>query len=185
MTWLENIECKDLQFENAKLEEQVRNWVASEKGKEVFAGLLIKVPLKGNRNYIVSRIYDVIPFPNNSKTPEHSAFPNEEWFKIMAEKRSFDSIKFYDFSGEMIWLGWMHSHPNEKKPQFSDADMRFMGWLATTSCHWNDHFALLVSHSKKKTFRYDVKFATYDRTPNDSHTKPVTFRSYFQWPWAI
>jgi len=183
MTWLDGVEDKDIQFENYQLEKRTREWIKNNRGKEVFAGLLIRASWS-NRNHVVAKITHVIPFPNNSKTPEKSASPNDEWSKILEGIRSFYMDLVYKDHNEYLWMGWLHSHPNGGE-NFSDADIAFAGALAKDDCYWNGHFMVLITHEKKRTYRYNARWISYDKTVNDASKSAVTFRSYFQWQYAV
>jgi len=184
MTWLDNIKSKDLQFENYRLEKRTREWIQNNKDREVFAGLLIRASWN-NQNHVVAKITHIIPFPNNSKTPENSASPNGEWNDILKEIRDFYMQLNYEEHNEYLWMGWLHTHPHRAKAEFSDADLIFAGALAKESWYWNGHFMVLVAHSGKRTFRYTTKWVSQNNSVNDAEVSAVTFRSFFQWQYAF
>ena len=183
MIWMDDIENKEIQFENIKLEKRIRDWIKENKGKEVFAGLLIRAS-RVNSNHVVARITQVIPFPNNSFTPENSASPNQEWFKILEGIRDFYQQLAYDEYAQCLWLGWFHSHPNGN-PEFSDNDLVFAGSLAKSSWQWNGHFMLVISHQRERTYRYNARWISQNGKVSDkAKDSAVTFRSHFQWQHA-
>jgi proteasome lid subunit RPN8/RPN11 len=191
LNWLETEARKgklEIQFETKILEYQVRQ--LCDKKEEVFAGLLIRVPL-GRSDKKILKIAKVLVCPNFSTKATEEARPPSHWMEMLNETARFYSHEYYR-EDEYLALGWLHSHPHpDGINEFSDNDFNYMRGLAYNYWFMDGHFAVLVTTNGKRQFRFLCNFACKrtdvatqgKREPTDFI--PVPIRSFYFKPRSL
>jgi len=111
-------------FVTKKLERSVKDYIKSNKGQEIFLGVMGRV--KAKRSQIALFIYeivDIIAFPNISQNPEYQAMVTDSWYDIVSENIQFRQ----NFT--LTPLGILHSHVLGGKTA-SELDFEFMKRLS-------------------------------------------------------